>query len=418
MSDYPKIVNKFTGIGEPGQTGRNVIQAPPGWPKLHREALIGLAGDVIKTIGPETEADRVALLVTFLTMFGTAAGRSPQFFVGGARHRAQLWAILVGDTSRARKGQSFSEIRHLFCGYAQPSFSHNILEGLSTGEGLLASLADGPVDRLVYETEFSRPLQVARREGNTLSPILRGLWDSGHASVHTKKDPIEIEDSMVTFTTHITEAELQRQLKSIDIANGFANRYMLFRVRRARILPGGGSISHATYAKLGEKIAERLALARKIGTMGRSEEAERAWHDIYMTLPEEIEELSSALLARDSAHLLRLSMVYALLDGSEVISVEHVHAAKAVWDFASASTRQLFSHGTGNATADKLMIHLLKAGTRGLSREEQRKALGHNVPAATLDEAEKVLLDLELVKPFREKTAGRPRVGLVAVTDE
>ena len=55
---------------------------------------------------PHTEADDVAVLDSFLLMFGNAMGRTPYVRVGATRHHANEYAVLVGDTSHTRKGTS------------------------------------------------------------------------------------------------------------------------------------------------------------------------------------------------------------------------------------------------------------------------------------------------------------------------
>src|SRR5262249_10579974 len=49
------------------------------WPILNEVALHGLAGDVVHTIEPHTEADPVAILLQYLISFGNAIGRGPYY---------------------------------------------------------------------------------------------------------------------------------------------------------------------------------------------------------------------------------------------------------------------------------------------------------------------------------------------------
>ena len=44
------------------------------WPTIEPEAFHGLAGDVVKTISPHTEADPVAILIQLLACFGNMVG--------------------------------------------------------------------------------------------------------------------------------------------------------------------------------------------------------------------------------------------------------------------------------------------------------------------------------------------------------
>ena len=54
----------------------------------------------------------------------------------------------------------------------------NVAYGLSSGEGLIARLAENEDRRLlVIEPEFSVVMAGARREGKALPPALRDGWD-------------------------------------------------------------------------------------------------------------------------------------------------------------------------------------------------------------------------------------------------
>lgn len=78
---------------------------PPSndWPaRLDEAAFHGLAGDVVRTLRPHTEADDAAILVQFLVAFGAAVGRSHYFAVESAHHYANEFAVIIGTTSKAR----------------------------------------------------------------------------------------------------------------------------------------------------------------------------------------------------------------------------------------------------------------------------------------------------------------------------
>jgi hypothetical protein len=85
------------------------------WPKKPASiAYHGVAGHAVRIILPHTEASPVALLLQFLTAYGNAIGRSAHRVIGGSRHHTNLFAALVGRTSRGRKGTSWAWIENLF----------------------------------------------------------------------------------------------------------------------------------------------------------------------------------------------------------------------------------------------------------------------------------------------------------------
>ena len=66
--------------------------------------------------------------------------------------------------------------------------------------------------------------------------------------------------------------------------------------------------------------------------MHRSPEATEMWSEAYHAIDDDVTGLFSYLAARAEAQMLRLSIVYALLDGSAIIQPPHIAAAAAVWN--------------------------------------------------------------------------------------
>src|SRR5207247_7769802 len=156
-------------------------------PVLREEAFYGLAGKIVKTIDPYTEADPVAVLMNILLGFGNVIGRGPYFRVEETRHFTNLFAVYVGATSKGRKGQSWSTPRHLLEAVNPEWMKTKVTSGLSSGEGLIAAVQDpddldgfGTSDKrlLVIEEEYCQPLKQMKREGNIISATLRYAWDS------------------------------------------------------------------------------------------------------------------------------------------------------------------------------------------------------------------------------------------------
>jgi hypothetical protein len=88
------------------------LASPP--PTLTEPALYGLAGLAVRSLAPHTEADPAAILLQFLAAFGNLVGPTPHSLVGSTRHGLNLFVILVGESSKARKGTSWRQISSLF----------------------------------------------------------------------------------------------------------------------------------------------------------------------------------------------------------------------------------------------------------------------------------------------------------------
>lgn len=79
------------------------------WPApIDEAAYYGLAGKVVRTIEPQTEADPDALLIHVLVGVGNLFGRSPHFRVGARRHcrtpaRSRRKALAGNPSAAARR---------------------------------------------------------------------------------------------------------------------------------------------------------------------------------------------------------------------------------------------------------------------------------------------------------------------------
>jgi hypothetical protein len=78
------------------------------WPELNPAALTGLAGRIVEEIAPHSEADPVAILIHTLVAIGNLIGPGPHARVERSRHPARLNAVLVGRSSKGRKGMAWS----------------------------------------------------------------------------------------------------------------------------------------------------------------------------------------------------------------------------------------------------------------------------------------------------------------------
>ncbi|MGA2556665.1 MAG: hypothetical protein ABSG04_10385, partial [Verrucomicrobiota bacterium] len=192
-----------------------------GWPRaLEPAALHGLAGELVGRLEPHTEADPVAILFQFLVALGNLIGRSAHFTVEGKKQYCNMNSVLVGDTSKSRKGVSWGRVHELFR-QIDPAWQKPA-SGMSTGEGLIWAVRDpvicrdgkgdgkmvdeGVADKrlLVVEEEFSRVLKCANREHNTLSAVFRQAFDTGDLRILTKSNPAEATGAHISCIGHIT----------------------------------------------------------------------------------------------------------------------------------------------------------------------------------------------------------------------
>ena len=80
----------------------------------------------------------------------------------------------------------------------------------STGVGERITIDPGVEDKRLFilDPEFAGALACTKREGNTLSTIVRTLFDGGTIEPLTKTSKLVATDPHVAITTHITLQEL------------------------------------------------------------------------------------------------------------------------------------------------------------------------------------------------------------------
>ena len=102
--------------------------------------------------------------------------------------------------------------------------------------------------------------------------------------------------------------------------------------------------------------------------------------------------LAGAATARAEAHTVRLALIYALLDCSDVIGLEHLEAALAFWCYSAASARWVFGDSIGNPTADEIWS-LARERHDGITRTEVSNLFSRNKKAREIDCALQALID-------------------------
>jgi len=405
----------------------------PPWPAFDHDALHGLAGDFVMAVEPHTEADPVALLVQFLVAFGNAAGRSPHFRVEGDEHHTNLDAVMVGRTSKGRKGTSWGRVRQFYAQADSAWTKGREVSGLCSGEGLIWAVRDpvyevdedgdqkmsdpGVSDKrlMVLEAEFASSLRVSKRETNILCAVIRTAWDTGTLRTLAKNSPAVATDAHISIIGHITKDELLRHLDATEMANGFANRFLWVCVQRSKCLPEGGNLSESTLISLSSCIRKTLEAAGRVGQMRRSEAARGLWGEVYEKLSDGEPGLFGAITSRAEAQVTRLSCIYALLDGSSVIEAPHLKAALALWDYCEQSCRYIFGDALGNPIADRI-LQALRGSPNGLNRSQISHLLGRNEAASAIENALRVLVEYQLAVREVFRTGGRPEERWCAIT--
>jgi hypothetical protein len=337
------------------------------------------------------------------------ATRGPYCLTEADYQHTNLYCVVIGVTSKGRKGTSWSRIRDVLKSVDADWVASCQISGLGSGEALIEALSKQDQRRLVFESEFARLLAVMAREGTTISSIFRQCWDTGEAHVTVRREEAHVTNGHLSLIAHVTKDELLRRLTDTEIANGFGNRILWCCAKRSKELPfGGGSIN---YGNAPGRLEKATRFTRQCGnTRFEFDSAARElWRSVYHDLSEGRPGLFGAVTGRAEAQVIRLALIYALLDCAEAqkIRIEHLRAALTIWAYCEASARYVWRDALGDPTADDILRALRNADSQGMTRADIYNHFSRHKPAEELDRATAVLIERGLIRFAREDTPGR-----------
>ena len=173
------------------------------WPQFSWQACPGLLGAFVDLATQDSEADPAAVCITTLVRFGAElygyggiSPKGPHIYVGETVHPPRLFAVICGNSSKARKGTSRHPVAKLFgreyCqsselqSWGLPLPAKESGGPLSTGEGLAYHVRDetdeererwqrqnpnepvrekGDKRLIIQDEEFASALTCTKREG-------------------------------------------------------------------------------------------------------------------------------------------------------------------------------------------------------------------------------------------------------------
>lgn len=434
-----ELVNKAiaTAKANPNGSSRSPSFAAPML-EPDSAAFRGLPGDVVRALTPYTEADPAGLLLNVLTGFGSMVGEAAEVRVGFAHHPPALFTALVGRTSRSRKGTATTETEGLMRHVEEGWHELHQVSGFGSGEGFVEHAAANPGSAIyLVETELARLLAVASREGSSISPVMRSAWDFRRMEHRIRKKKYDAPAAPVSLVAHITMDELRDSrhgLRLVEIMNGFGNRIVWCYVDRRQLIDNPERIPESELTPLVQRLRAALEAARsggsvttsweaagdavrrtRSGVVARTPAASRLWSELYERMAgDDGAGVVDALTARAEAQLVRLSLIYALMDCSRFIEVPHLESAWEVWRYCRWSAQHIFvGSGTGDPDIDRIAA-VLRAGDDISGRDLDRMFFGRR----SAEELREKVVQLGLAEERQGETStkgGRPATLLTAV---
>jgi DNA polymerase I-like protein with 3'-5' exonuclease and polymerase domains len=376
-------------------------------PELGSKAFHGVIGQIACKVAKETEADGRAILVGLLVGCGNIIGRTAYCRVDATHHFGSEFACLVGRTAGARKGLATDLVEEILRLTSDVWHQGCTVRGVSSGEGFIELVHDevtklvrvkrekgdrGPVQyetqvvkegiadkrKLCLLSEFGELLTVSTRDGNIISTVLRNCWDGKTLEINTKQFPQRATGAHISIIGNITQKELLKLLPQLPSADGFCNRFLWCLIERSqRRAKGGPRLTEYLVNEITELRGILARIPYASTEIERSPGAEKLWEEIYEQLSDDTD-LARAVVDRAEAHVLRFSLLYALLDGLQQIQEIHINAALALWRYCEACAVKLFGVEELEREEQLTLDYLRARGEEGATRTEIQNRVFHN----------------------------------------
>ena len=373
-----------------------INQVGPEW---NDDVMYGIVGDIVRKISRYCEAHPAGIYLDLLVSLGSIIGRGPYFNIGSSQHYTNEFVVRVGSTSTARKGTGRDAVDELIRLVDPEWYARKVLSGFGSAEAIVNEIRDVTVQQVrakggfkpitvpgspdkrlfIREGEIASVFLLAGKKESRADVVLRDGWDGKPLRNLVKgKGSDGISNSAFCQEPHIsisgdsTRSELMSKLPPGSGDNGFANRFLYCYVARTKLCPHGGPM--LDWSQEVVQLHKIIQLARGVKYVPLFPgSAEKAWTRMYLELEKEITNLPGVcpqLCARAAAHIRRLALILALLDECDAVYVDHLRAAKRLWDYCQESVRFIFQDMTSEQDRIVQFVQNKGGATMAEIREE------------------------------------------------
>lgn len=378
-------------------------------PQLDVDALDGPIGEYVTHMLPRTEAHPAAILGKGLPTIGARLGRDVRVTTTGEIEQiAAVFTLTIGQTSSGRKGTGESDADRLL-DEAWPGWrAANEIAGFGSGEKIVEHFRDrdasNPDDEgghscaVIAEQEGDLVFAPAGRDGSTISARLRQMFD-GKPMQHRTKSGGDVRASNYHAGVYvaITPSDLARVDPTAQ-SNGFLNRFLMFHVAAANVLPWPERRDQALVARVADMLCHNVVQrvdrsASYLYEIERHTPAGDVWERYYMENATGVRGHGTRvreLTARAPQHVMRLAMIFAATKGSPTIDVASLTAAIALVDYSTQTVRYTWPTQLGDDES-KLLDAVRDSGRDGLTHTEQSAVFNRNRNRQQLDALRRAL---------------------------
>ncbi|MBE7567258.1 DUF3987 domain-containing protein [Acidithiobacillus sp. HP-11] len=441
----------MTWSAEDLEAGREAVTdtiTPPPLPDTDA-MLYGIIGEIAKAGSDGKEVHPVAVAAAALSWLSAEIGPDIYLPVGDTRHHVNLFTLHVGRSARGGKGESLGLVNRIRAAIPNPDAMMDLTlgqihtGGLSSREGLAGAVHDGfkqgkeevpGIDdkRLwIIESEFANVLAQGKRDGNTLLPALRDVWDGGSIMPLTKGQSMWATRPHISLHGNITPGELAARIEAREVQGGTFNRILMIWAERTCLVAFPAPTDRALVSSFAERLRDIITWAigdypntRDSRRASLTPEAAKLYKELYPSLrePHPANELIAAATERRAPICLRIALILAILEKSLMITPEHIKVGHA-WAQYGAKTAayvlaELGGEGRDKEKENKVLAFIAEQPKREADRWTiTKQCFGNKVSGAALDKVLKPLVDdAKLERREVEPKAGNRKRAIYRLT--
>lgn len=381
VSSGPVTVGAFDVVGTSTKSNRepdivSLVKTTP----LPSSCMVGWVKTYVELMEPLSETADAFNFACGLALAGSTFGRTVSArYIAKSLH-PNLYLMLVGSAGTSRKDTAIRLALEMPTYIAPPLRTHTapftVATDIGSAEGLIKLLQERP-NTLLYITEYQRLSQNAHRQSTgTIFTMLTSAWDTPVALQNiTKGSPLEAKFPFLSVLAAVQPAILANEMQQSDIESGYATRWLF--------VPGVGKPARPEPPDVDERSAFDLydhLLRRRKDYENRdgmkfylSETAKARWIDWYEQDRDRVlaSEDEDAMRSRLGVHVRKVALIYAALDGADVIDLHHLEPAISFVEWSWLHTRELMKGwGVGLWSQVENRIEQVLKERQGLQRRE------------------------------------------------
>jgi hypothetical protein len=313
--------------------------------KVYREAMRGTSE------APDT--------AHFTALWAVAAAclRRRVSFHYAFTHYPNVYLVNFGNTGDSKTSAGRQGLRLL------PDQGVKLLRGVGSAEALgdwMQQPEEGPpVSHLLFIEELATLLTRGGWEGSTLLSFLTETFDAPERyEIPFRKNPILVQEPTPTLVAGTTVEWLWKGLREIDVHGGFGNRIFYATGPPKPPIPLPAKPNQEALAEVRSHL-QRLATLPSIELVFVPD-ALALWSEFYLAWKATSwSELTTAAIKRIPTYIVKLSMVYACLEGTSLITADQLSAAIKVGHYGAKCADQLMNRHRQHSIQGKCEARVL-----------------------------------------------------------